>query len=80
MELINKQDALHAVLHNQGDAAVAAVENIKPIAKGEIVSADRCKLPTLIRDICEQCRVYKYCHRPITLLDALGKEQTDAID
>ena len=31
MELIRKSDALHAVLHNQGDAAVAAVQNIKPI-------------------------------------------------
>lgn len=31
MELIDKKDALHAVLHNQGQAAVAAVENIKAI-------------------------------------------------
>lgn len=31
MELINKKDALHAVLHNTGDAAVAAIQNIKPI-------------------------------------------------
>ena len=31
MELIKKSDALHAVLHNQGDAAVAAVQAIKPI-------------------------------------------------
>ena len=31
MELIRKSDALHAVLHNQGDAAVAAVQAIKPI-------------------------------------------------
>ena len=31
MELIRKADALHAVLHNQGDAAVAAVQEIKPI-------------------------------------------------
>ena len=31
MELIRKSDALHAVLHNTGDAAVAAVQNIKPI-------------------------------------------------
>lgn len=28
MELIRKSDALHAVLHNQGDAAVAAVQMI----------------------------------------------------
>ena len=31
MELINKKDALHAVLHNTGDAAVAAVENIEAV-------------------------------------------------
>lgn len=31
MELIRKSDALHAVLHNDGDAAVAAVQAIKPI-------------------------------------------------
>jgi hypothetical protein len=31
MELIRKSDALHAVLHNQGDAAVAAVQEIKPV-------------------------------------------------
>lgn len=49
-------------------------------ANWDNVTADRCKLPTLIRGICEQCRDYKYCHRPITLLDALGKEQTDAAD
>lgn len=28
IELIRKSDALHAVLHNQGDAAVAAVQMI----------------------------------------------------
>lgn len=77
MELIYKKDALHAVLHNQGDAAVAAVQNIKPIANWDMETADRCKLPTLIGDICERCRTYKYCHRPITLLDALREEQTD---
>ena len=31
MELIRKSDALHAVLHYTGDAAVAAVQEIKPI-------------------------------------------------
>lgn len=30
-ELIYKKDALHAVLHNEGQAAVAAVENIKAV-------------------------------------------------
>lgn len=31
MELIRKSDAMHAVLHHKGDAAVAAVQAIKPI-------------------------------------------------
>lgn len=30
MELIRKSDAMHAVLHNEGQAAVAAIEAIKP--------------------------------------------------
>ena len=37
MELIYKKDAIHAVLHNQGDAAVAAVENIDPICTAKIL-------------------------------------------
>ena len=101
MELIRKSDAIRAVLHNEGQSAIAAVQAIRPInphgelremlidemidkarqthgANWDKVTADRCKLPTLIRDICEQCRDYKYCHRPITLFDALGKENTDA--
>ena len=45
MELINKKDALHAVLHNQGDAAVAAVQNIKavdvvPVVHGEWIETE----------------------------------------
>ena len=31
MELIYKKDAIHAVLHNEGQAAVAAVENIEAV-------------------------------------------------
>ena len=31
MELIYKKDAIHAVLHNDGQAAVAAIENIKAV-------------------------------------------------
>ena len=38
MELIYKKDALHAVLHNQGDAAVAAVQEIEPVKVAEWVS------------------------------------------
>ena len=38
MELIYKKDALHAVLHNTGDAAVAAVQEIEPVKVAELVS------------------------------------------
>ena len=38
MELIRKSDALHAVLHNEGQAAVAAVQGMKPIKVAEWVS------------------------------------------
>ena len=46
MELINKKDALHAVLHNSGQAAVAAVENIEavdavPVVHGEWTRGDK---------------------------------------
>ena len=39
MELINKKDAIHAVLHNQGDAAVAAVQNIPPVIDTDAIDA-----------------------------------------
>ena len=39
MELIYKKDAIHAVLHNQGDAAVAAVQNIKAVIDTDAIDA-----------------------------------------
>ena len=39
MELINKKDALHAVLHNTGDAAVAAVQEIKAVIDTDAIDA-----------------------------------------
>lgn len=30
-------------------------------------TADTCRLPELIPDICEKCRDYKYCHRQLSL-------------
>ena len=39
MELIYKKDALHAVLHNTGDAAVAAVQNIKAVIDTDAIDA-----------------------------------------
>ena len=39
MELIYKKDALHAVLHNEGQAAVAAVQNIKAVIDTDAIDA-----------------------------------------
>lgn len=36
-------------------------------------SADNCKLPKLIPDICDRCRDYKYCHRQLTLTDLVTR-------
>jgi transcription elongation factor Elf1 len=44
MELINKKDAIHAVLHNQGDAAVAAVQEIKAVDAESLVMCGDCDL------------------------------------
>lgn len=35
----------------------------------ELETADNCKLPQLIPDICEKCRDYAYCHRQKTWED-----------
>ena len=43
MELIRKSDALHAVLHNTGDAAVAAVQEIKAVDAVPVVRCGECK-------------------------------------
>ena len=39
MELIYKKDALHAVLHNDGQAAVAAVQEIKAVIDTDAIDA-----------------------------------------
>ena len=39
MELIYKKDALHAVLHNTGDSAVAAVQNIEAVIDTDAIDA-----------------------------------------
>lgn len=38
-------------------------------------TADKCKLPSLISNICEGCRDYDYCHRQLTLDDIQEKEE-----
>jgi len=32
-------------------------------------TADKCRLPEYIPDICERCRDYAYCHRQLTIDD-----------
>lgn len=39
--------------------------NIK--ATWDTKTADTCRLPELIPNICEGCRDYAYCHRQLTL-------------
>ena len=39
MELIYKKDALNAVLHNEGQAAVAAVQNITAVIDTDAIDA-----------------------------------------
>ena len=76
MELIRKSDALHAVLHNTGDAAVAAVQGIKAV----------CVIPDEHGDIVDFDNVgVDYCDAPYIepediIIKATRKEQTDAID
>lgn len=63
MELIRKSDALHGEPHEM-------------TLKEKIEDVDR-RMPTILRSICEKCRDYQYCQKRITLIDTLGKEQTD---
>lgn len=30
-------------------------------------TADKCRMPELIPDICKVCRDYDYCHRPLKM-------------
>ena len=71
MELIRKSDALHAVLHNQGDAAVAALQEIKPVAIMNVT--DGCVKGTK-RVTLSQIFIDEWAY------DEFRKEQTDAID
>lgn len=41
----------------------------------EIRTADRCKLPRLIPDICEGCRDNAYCHRQMSIDEFLNPEE-----
>ena len=88
MELINKKDAIHAVLHNQGDAAVAAVQNIKAVDAVPVVHGynTREDYPSLFG--CSVCGwecddtyycdtdILNYCPNCGAKMD--GKEKTDA--
>ena len=80
MELIRKSDALHAVLHNQGDAAVAAVQNIKPVETKRGKWIDTAKWDWVYK-MCSVCRkgqdtASNYC--PNCGCRMYGKEKDDA--
>lgn len=47
------------------------------IAKWDIEMADKCELPKLINGICERCRDYAYCHRPIKLFEEEENENLE---
>ena len=38
-------------------------------AAWDIKTADTCRLPELIPNICERCRDYRYCHRQLGLFE-----------
>lgn len=38
-------------------------------------TADKCRLPELIPNICEECRDYAYCHRQRTIEDFMRGEE-----
>lgn len=45
---------------------------MKVRASWDIKTADNCKLPDLIPDICQRCRCDAYCHRQMTFEDLIG--------
>ena len=44
-------------------------------ATWDIITAQKCRLPELIPDICTTCRDYAYCHRQeqITIFDLINE-------
>lgn len=61
MELIYKKDALHAVLHNQGDAAVAAVQAIKPTAAYDELLEEHLELIRRLPKAFTEPQQYRFC-------------------
>ena len=47
------------------------------MANWDTETADNCKLPGLIPDICERCRTYAYCHRQLSFSKVLEVERDD---
>lgn len=42
-------------------------------SKKELESADNCKLPSVLPDVCKRCRCYAYCHRQMTIFDFIDE-------
>lgn len=46
------------------------MENRKKMDRSwELETADKCRLPELIPNVCDGCRDYAYCHRQLTIDD-----------
>lgn len=61
MELINKKDAIHAVLHNTGDAAVAAVQAIKPTTVYDELLEEHLELIRRLPKAFTEPQQYRFC-------------------
>ena len=67
--------------HRDGQATRAVLPVVREEDDGmknwDTETADTCRLPELIPDICKRCRDYDYCHRQLTLSDMLKGTQED---
>ena len=48
------------------------------VSNWDTETADKCQLPKLIPDICDDCRDYRYCHRQLTFDDLQKGGQHEA--
>ena len=61
MELINKKDAIHAVLHNEGQAAVAVVQAIEPTKVYDELLDEHLELIRRLPKAFREPSAYRYC-------------------
>ena len=59
------EDVIHAVLHNEGQAAVAAIQNIKPVDVSPVTHAHWKRVnpySTCETYLCSNCNYYTYIY------------------